>query len=379
MYEKTSELIYEKLLEKVKSGNFYESQIIYNEAKNKNQALKIHDKLGSLFRLCCRDGLLNFAKWIWRLSEENNCFIDIHKNNEESFCSACIKNHINIVKWLWNLSCEINSPINIHILWENPFGVCCENGWVDIIEFLWDISIKTNSPINIHIDNDTPFLRACYKNKFSIAKWLWDLSIKINSPIQISILQKTFELIFLNQNIENIEIAKWLWEISEKKINIHNCSEKIFPICCQNGYYNSAKWIYDLLKENNQIINIDQKNLYAESGHLEILKLIINISKENNFDIDNYENINRSFRISCDKGHIQIAKFLHDEYIKINLWINIYRKEKFNNPFILSCKSSNLYLVKWIVEIYESLGWYSEIYNNLNSALIESCKKNNKI
>lgn len=52
-----------------------------------------------LFRCACRNGALDFAKWLYT----NFKNIDIHAFNEYAFRSACMFGYLDIAKWLYGL------------------------------------------------------------------------------------------------------------------------------------------------------------------------------------------------------------------------------------------------------------------------------------
>ena len=144
------------------------------------------------FMNLCRRGKFTKAKEFYQNNADK---IDIHANNEEAFRLSCKYGHLEIAKWLINLSIKEEEPINIHIDNEWAFRKSCEQGHLNVVKWLYRVSKQQKTPIdltifdsyiNIHktiVDNDfelctlgvrddTPFIR-CYE-------WLVYLGVNIS-------------------------------------------------------------------------------------------------------------------------------------------------------------------------------------------------------
>jgi len=159
-----------------------------------------------------------------------------------------------------------------------------------------------------------------------------------------------------------IETLKWILTLGE--INIHENEEKAFITSCDNGHIEVAKLLIEISKERGEIINIHEHDDEAfrwscMHGYLEIAKWLIEISKENgkiNIHADN-EN---AFRLSCSNGKIEVAKWLIEISKENKEMINIHINNE--EAFKHSCINGKIEVVKWLCSLYDD--YYIEIKNN---------------
>ena len=91
------------------------------------------------FCYCCRNGLLDIAKWIYQTNT--------HERQNKAFHISCQNGHLDVAKWLHSLG-----DVNIHILEESPFRVACQNGHIDMAKWLDSLG-----DVDIHILDESPF------------------------------------------------------------------------------------------------------------------------------------------------------------------------------------------------------------------------------
>ena len=107
-----------------RDGNLEEIKKIFE-----NKIIDIHADNEWAFRLFCRKGNFECAKWLYEISVKE---LNIHANNEDAFCFACYFGHFELAKWLLEISLENKDIINIHYDNEFVFRWSCLKGFIDI-------------------------------------------------------------------------------------------------------------------------------------------------------------------------------------------------------------------------------------------------------
>lgn len=109
-----------------------------------------------------------------------------------------------------------------------------------------------------------------------------------------------------------------------------------FVVCCQNGHFDMAEWLYSLG------VDIHYKMDWAfitccKNGELEIAKWLhglgSNIRAQNDY----------ALRWSCETGELDIAKWL------VNLGADIHSED--DDAFIESCSHNNFDVARWLLEL----------------------------
>jgi len=113
---------------------------------------------------------------------------------------------------------------------------------------------------------------------------------------------------------------KWIYE--EKHINIHVSKELPFRTCCEEGSFETAKWIFETTKKEGKKLNINEYDQYAfnaacHGNYLKIAKWLWMISKTENMPINirnnNDELIKGLYLIQTESNElkpIEIIKWL---------------------------------------------------------------------
>jgi len=70
------------------------------------EEINIHAEDEYLFRLSCRGGKFQIAKWLFEISKKNGEMINIHLRNEDAFKWSCKFDQIEVAKWLCSLCDE---------------------------------------------------------------------------------------------------------------------------------------------------------------------------------------------------------------------------------------------------------------------------------
>jgi ankyrin repeat protein len=136
--------------------------------------------------------------------------------------------------------------------------------------------------------------------------------------------------------------------------------EKQFIQLCRIGNLDNIIHFY----ENNSNINISSDNELAfrvacENGHFEIAKWLLSISP----NIDIHTKDSYAFCYSCESGYLEIAKWL----FSLNPNISLYDYEC---SFCYSCESGQFEVVKWLFSINPNLN----ISNYREYAFRYACK-----
>jgi hypothetical protein len=144
--------------------------------------IDIHAKDELAFRMCCRYGHLDVAKWLVSLenTQDNTrtCFraggasgkINIHSYCEHAFKLSCVYGHIEVAKWLISLE-NTHGRIDIHTEMEFSFNWSCGRGYIDVAKWLLSLE-STHGKINIHGNGKCAFELSCMHDRLDVIKWL---------------------------------------------------------------------------------------------------------------------------------------------------------------------------------------------------------------
>jgi len=185
-------------------------------------SLHSHDEWA--FRVACKSGDIDLARWLIARGEESDSKINIHIENELPFCLACHSGHIDLPKWLIAIGEASYGKIDIHAKMEGAFRNACLGGRKETAEWLISIGEESYGKVNINCDNFIAFRGACHHNHRDIVKWL----IAIGLCKSIADKQRCFQYAC---KCGNKEIAEWL-------ISLEGVREKFtieFAISISNG------------------------------------------------------------------------------------------------------------------------------------------------
>ena len=154
-----------------------------------------------------------------------------------------------------------------------------------------------------------------------------------------------------------------------KFIRDSNCGifrKKAFFYCCEHNYLDIVEWMYtnyiskvseSSVKESIQYVVLFD-NVIAK-GHLPILKWI-----DHKKPYLLQRDINSYMLYACEKGYLEIVKWLYSKYNKIG------NKIDFERAFQYSCYSENIETTKWVLDqLIMDLSFHpSEIDNLLDFA-----------
>ena len=155
---------------------------------------------------------------------------------------------------------------------------------------------------------------------------------------------------------EKFEIAKWLWDkrpIDLSKVTFWGIrAEVLFYSACRFGRLDMAKWLWETSLKNEYTIKInDLKYLkisccYCVTDNIELVKWLLQLSKEMNSPIDIHSSSENVFR-SCK--NIDMAKFLWDYSVSIHSPINIHAED--DDFWFMAFQRGDLEKAKWIWDL----------------------------
>lgn len=331
-------------------------------------------------RSACHHGNIDTIKW---LHQNGEVYCHIHLILKE----ACVNNKIEIFDWLLKKFCdESKNAISMYFdeIFENVCSLgylkiakrlyriknsnknknnhkitlgfinACKSGNLKLVKWLYNVSTKNGTPIDIHLCNEEAFRNACIMGHIDIAFWLFQLGIDSGSMIKVSHIRKDFLYHILNNG--HVGILKWLIDtIRIYKIPHESLFEAkywfgYFIIACKNGNIHEMKWLYKMIKNDNNC-NIECKRnisiffeAVCKSGNIESIQWLYRLIDKNKyqvkFNIGTFANI-------CLQGNIELAKWIYK--IGKNKW-NLCSEDSLNLAFVKSCEGGNLELVKWILK-----------------------------
>lgn len=275
------------------------------------------------FRICCKYGRFDMAKWIIDMYEGNGSVFNIIYNN------------------------------NIF------FTECCKNGYLDMAKWLVQLRLSDQYySIVIHGHMNTVFYKTCRYGQYEVAKWLVELGETVG--YQKVKIDSTDGSAFINCCTGgHINIAKWLIELGESdnydKVCLLQIKSGIIS-CCRYGHFKMLKWLLELyLAADNIITAIDE--LYAELLLLSVRK---NHKKIVNWMICKYG------PGSFDYTKIFVKCIQDDNFATIMLWYQQLTPENRKTidihadndvVFKLCCRNGNIEMAKWIVQLSKSNGY----------------------
>lgn len=323
-------------------------------------AIDIHCHTNRAFRLCCENGHLLVAKWLYSLNDNHNdasCMV--HACEDEALYQSCRQNHLDVAQWLVSIhqAEQINITINDRIFndscklgrlvmtkWLHSLGAdirpshittACANGHLELAKWLY-----SQHQIDSHL-LERAFIRCCGRGYLEIAMWLQSLGVDIHSYNDHAFREAC--------QFGHLEMAKWLFSLNHDPIGlIHMQDEYAFRNTCRAGHLEIAKWLYAEVTSHGDTIDIQifENDAFVQSccnGHLETAKWLYSlISEQPDLIRHTFDQCCRNIRISKGPNGvvdvIDMAKWLYslDNSVISEL-----------DSFMNACMTDNLDLVKW--------------------------------
>lgn len=181
-------------------------------------------------------GNVKVGKLIWELASILNVRPDIQR----AFTRCCLNGYIDYAKWLWNLSKENNRPIDIHANNEDLFKFCCMFNNINMAQWLYKLSLEINSPIDIRAGNDEAFIHSARNKYMPIANWLCTLcpDYYFDKDGIERIRKSIYDILENKNNIDELKKYLTIIPVSNKLICLicHNNHDKIISLGCDAKY-----------------------------------------------------------------------------------------------------------------------------------------------
>jgi ankyrin repeat protein len=168
----------------------------------------------SMFRGSCQNGHLTLSKWLYaltpqldHLNDSNNFNINNFNNfnhfdyqeliDQNVFKLTCKFGHLNVAKWLYEIQPNIrDQTFNISFL------LACENNHLETAK--WLIQLKPN--LDITIENNKLFNMKCFINNYKMVKWL----MKIRPYYYNVTYSDIYENYIVSWSVNSLNERKWL-------------------------------------------------------------------------------------------------------------------------------------------------------------------------
>jgi ankyrin repeat protein len=157
----------EKFIRACEQGDLREAYYYFNKIPESVRSSYISADDFRPFRLACKNGHLDVARWLLRQKPN----IDIFARNNESFINACKNGHLNVAQWLYQKSIQRHQTIDISLEDGFAFREACGNGHLDVCQWLF----QTDPSIDITARYNDAFERACMNRHLNVAQWLASL------------------------------------------------------------------------------------------------------------------------------------------------------------------------------------------------------------
>ena len=182
----------------------------------------------------------------------------------------------------------------------------------------------------------------------------------------ISLINKKYNLIIKNK-------LEKFYEFYENDAYIKNINY-IFLKSCAFGEIKICKYLIkkdsDTIIKHGEYIYKNAFGISCEKGHIEIAKWIYSL---NTIKLDD---IISSLGYSCVKGHLEIVKWLYSLYMtneRVKTKVN-KKNIDINRIIEVCCINGHLEIINWFYSIYESNGLENTIY--INNSFMISCENN---
>lgn len=310
------------------------------------QGLDIHYDYDKAFRVACKNGRLDVARYLIEL-ESRYGKTDIHALNEYAFLSAVRKNYMDVAKYLMSLKAT-HGPIVLEKFDSSrpktSFYFACD-GSVEKAKLLLQFIPKSG---DIYTDKDIEIMFACICNNTTFMRF-----VMYNLPGQLDAMciEKTLFMACRLGYIESLNVLIEILGFYKQPFDIHRDYEAILIAACSSNSIPVIKRLLLLeskygkfnlhasgrLLEYTFINQFTQHSRYKKSAQNvsnlhETVRFLFSLEKTYG-KLDIHSNNETIFRGMCK--HLQVAtlKFLLDlqpEHGKIN--IHVDRDAAFRKP-----------------------------------------------
>lgn len=350
-----------------------------------------------LFKLSCKYGQLEFAKWIYaksnytldlsviqgpcldqiyengyisvidwlvQISQERDYRIDLLNLNyrTSSIRSICYGGHLDMLKWyqqhnlfedhlnIDHISNQImvkqgyTSNIN-----EQALLTCCRYDNLEMAKWIYD---NYYTQIDLHINHEMAFTLSCKEGNLEIAKWIYNTSQLTGVPVDLNCIYDSD--LFVETAINgHLNISKWLYQICQEvnfPINLDyfdKNKEFIFTELCSSNKTDAVEWILDIFQQFNLHLTTEW---YIEAFEDSCLNNCLNVATLlDNRGLLSYNllDINSLFDKTCTYGHHQTARLLIQISNKQDNKIN-WQSTDYYEILRYNCAFGKLECAKWI-------------------------------
>ena len=139
--------------------------------------------------------------------------------------------------------------------------------------------------------------------------------------------------------------------------------------CCKTGQLELASWLYKSVYLSHTKFYLNWSNVQWQyifevscmTGQLPILQWLLTLK----LNIDVHNDQDRPFAISCSRGHLDVAKWLHHEQ-------GAQIDARYNSAFYNSCCNGHFEVAKWIYSLQPNI---FKTAKNLHQIITRCCSK----
>ena len=308
-------------------------------------------------------------------SDKSSLISSPDNNGMTAFFWSCSKGHLDLSKWLLEeyKSCKSESdPLLLTIQNNNrytPFMLALENHHLEIVT--WLVSIDPDCVKARNREKQSALHYVALNDNFELASILIKL---LNSSDKSSLISSPdnngMTAFCWSCSKGRLDLSKWLLEEyksckSESDPLLHtiqnNSGYTPFMLALENHHLEIVTWLVSIDPDCVKARNREKQSALhyaALNGNFELAFLLIkslNSSDKSSLISSPDNNGMTAFFWSCSKGHLDLSKWLLEEY-KIcksesdPLLLTIQNNNRYT-PFMLALENHHLEIVTWLVSI----------------------------